>query len=89
MIPLEGSRHDNEIHITFFRNDRSTQGSCFHHVLKHLLHTGFDDMEFSTVSHFHNIRIDIDSNNLQAMLRGNDCSRKTDISESHKTRFHK
>ena len=31
----------------------------------------------------------IDSNNLQAMLRGNDCSRKTDISESHKTRFHK
>ena len=88
MITFERCGNHNEICITGFRSSRGMKHSAFHNILQHLFHTWFNDVQFPLICHFNNCRVDINSDNLNAMLGCNNGCRQSYVAQAHKTCFH-
>ena len=88
MIPLKRSRYNHKIGITHFWSNRSLQLTGSNDFLKKLLHTRFNDMQLTLISHFYNFGINIDPDNLNSVFSGNNCSGQANITQPHKTCFH-
>ena len=89
MITLEGSRNNHKIGITYNRFCICFELPIFNNLFEQFLHARLDNVQLSCVGFFHYFGVDINTVNLDAVLSGDDSGWESNISQAHKTCFHK
>ena len=91
IIHLAGKAHDTKNEAAadvYFKVNTELTKKVFDYFLKQLLHSGLHYVQMTGIGLFHNLCVDINTNNFNATLGSYYCCGKAYIAQSHETSFH-